>query len=43
MGAIAIKMTMGHPTTILDPVERVTLPILRRPVMEKNEVKRMDV
>ena len=43
MGAITIKTTMGHPTTILAPVERVTLPILRRPVMVKNEVKRMDV
>ena len=41
MGAITIKTTMDHPTTILVPVERVTLPTLHRPVMVKNEVKRM--
>ena len=41
MGAITIKTTMDHPTTILVQVERVTLPTLHRPVMVKNEVKRM--
>ena len=41
MEAITIKTIMDQPTTILVPVERVTLPTLHRPVMVINEVKRM--
>ena len=41
MRSITIKTTIDHPTTILVQVERVTLPTLHRPVMVKNEVKRM--